>query len=147
MRRDLVVTIGGMILVGLIVVATFLYGNQQHQAELRLAQEQQRQATPAPPAAATATDPMSSSSKGTAAVQPPAAANTLQGGASKSGSGSSPAPATAQTPVLNPAQLPPTQTPKTGGSTEYLVGTLLVAWLARGYLRSRAGLARAQRLV
>src|SRR5665213_3409768 len=56
MNRDVLTTVGGLILVGVVVVATFLYGNQQRQAQLRQQQttqkqQQQKAATPAKPKA------------------------------------------------------------------------------------------------
>lgn len=39
MRRDVLRTIGGIVVVGLVVVATFLYGNRQSQQQMQKAQQ------------------------------------------------------------------------------------------------------------
>lgn len=39
MRRDVLRTIGGIVVVGLVVVATFLYGNHQSQQQIRKQQQ------------------------------------------------------------------------------------------------------------
>jgi hypothetical protein len=53
MNRDLLKTIGGILIIAAIVVATFLYGNQQRQEQVRrdqALQEQQSQAEQEQPA-------------------------------------------------------------------------------------------------
>lgn len=43
MNRDLLKTAGGIIIIGAIIVATFLYGNQQRQEQVRRDQEVEQQ--------------------------------------------------------------------------------------------------------
>lgn len=46
MNRESLKTLGGILVIGIIVVATFLYGNQQRQEQLRKDQAQQEQSNP-----------------------------------------------------------------------------------------------------
>jgi cytoskeletal protein RodZ len=92
MNRDILKTAGGIVLIGVIIVATFLYGNRQRQVQLQqknqATKQQQQQQT-------------SNQTK-----QPPKVAqnNSTAPGNSESG-----APATTQS--------APTSTPATGSST------------------------------
>jgi hypothetical protein len=140
MQRDMLKTIAGMVIIGLIVVATFLYGNKQRQDQVRkdeaakVAQQTPAPApvaatapapTPAPaPAASTSTGSTNQAPSGaTAAVTKPAA-NTLQNSAEK-GTTTAPAPAPTPTPVVatpKPVGVvtttpTPTSIPDTGGSS------------------------------
>jgi LPXTG-motif cell wall-anchored protein len=79
MNRDTLKTILGLIVIVLIVVATFLYGNAQRQAQLKRDQEVKQQQT-----AQTSTSPAASAStsagtSNTAPVSSPTA-NNIQGG-------------------------------------------------------------------
>jgi high-affinity Fe2+/Pb2+ permease len=51
MKRDTVKTLAGLVIIGVIVVATFMYGNAQRQAQLKhdqqVKQQQQDQASSA----------------------------------------------------------------------------------------------------
>jgi hypothetical protein len=84
MSRDLVKTVVGLVLIGLIMVATFLYGNKQRQDQLRSDQEAKQAQTRSSSTpqisspASTSTD--QAPSGGTAAVVKPTV-NDLQSGA------------------------------------------------------------------
>lgn len=147
MNRDVVTTVGGLILVGIVVVATFLYGNQQRQTQLRHDQAVQRQqqttkTTPKPspaPAASSATSSSSGTSSTPAqqpAVQKPSASNqtALQGGSQSSNT-------TATTPAAQTS--PPTETPDTGSSPLPAAAATVLLVMAGVYWRSRQALRQA----
>lgn len=106
-NQDLVKTIGAIALIGIIVVATFLYGNKQRQEQVRqdqaAKQEQERKA-----------DEQAKQS-----TQQPAPATNNQATSATPGQST----ATTQT---------PTTTPATGGEIGYLVpaAVMLVAYRA-----------------
>ena len=127
MNREVLTTIGGLIVVGAVVVATFLYGNHQHQADLRHDQDVQRQQQAQQSEQKSASQQSGSSgSSQQPAVQKPSSDNqtALQGGQKST--------ATIQT-----SQPTPTETPKTGGSTSGIVGALAMAVAGELYRRSR----------
>ena len=88
MTRDTLKTLAGLTVIALIVVATFLYGNAQRQAQLKRDQQakqqqeekakQQAVATPTP---TPTIQPSTGSTGGTAPVKSPSA-STIQGGES-----------------------------------------------------------------
>jgi len=144
MKRDTVKTIIGLVIIGLIVVATFLYGNAQRQAQLKHDQavKQQQDAKGGPSKSASTTAPNQQQATNTTPVQSPGA-NTLQGG-------NKPAPtppAVAKTPAAGgtgaSAPLPNTGSPLPG-----LIGMAAIGFAAVALRRSRRALfaaARAQR--
>jgi hypothetical protein len=130
MNRDTVKTLAGLLVIGAIVVATFLYGNAQRQSQLKHDQNVKNQqasslaqapSTPDHTASAapagTNTPQATASSKpagsnGTAAVTTPAQ-NTLQGGKTTTPSVSpTPKPSASPSPTAKPA---PTATPAQTG--------------------------------
>jgi hypothetical protein len=112
MKRDTVKTLAGLAIIGGIVVATFLYGNSQRQAQLSHDQQvkqqeaKTQQAKTAQPSATAAAG--NQAANNTAPVKSPSS-NTIQG-------------STAQTPTSSPAATPAPAvagtavTPITGGS-------------------------------
>jgi hypothetical protein len=139
MNRDALTTIGGLVLVGIVVVATFLYGNQQRQAQLRHNQTAQRQAQQSAKPQPAAKTPASASSSPVAssqqpAVQKPSSSNqsTLQGGS------------TAPTPAATNDGSAQTEIPKTGSSgILYIIGATLMVLLYRTHRQSRLAVVRA----
>jgi|GEM_PF-5922821 len=94
MNRELLITIGGLLVVGLVVVATFLYGNQQRQAQLRTPQTNQHQQQAAKPAPKPTPSPTATTpGRGSTPAQQPTPASTPA-------TGSSPLPAIAATVLL-----------------------------------------------
>lgn len=81
MRKDLVKTVAGLIVVGLVVVATFLYGNHQNQQQMQhdLVLEQQQQHLAAVKRAATATKPAAAPAAATPQPKPTAIPQTGSG--------------------------------------------------------------------
>jgi cytoskeletal protein RodZ len=146
MNRDVLTTVGGLVLVGIVVVATFLYGNEQRQAQLRRDQTAQRQSqqqskNQSTPKASSVSTSSGSSNTATAtssqpAVQKPSSSNqtTLQGG-SPSSTASSPVPSSGSGPA---------ETPRTGSSSIlYVFGATLMVVLYQVYRRSRTAVAQA----
>lgn len=120
MKSDTIKTIIGLIVIGGIVVATFMYGNAQRQAQLNHDQEvkkqQEAKANPASPSASpTATPAVTAATGGssnTAPVTSPTS-NSIQGSAS-----ATPTPAATATPAASPAVAGATTVPDTGGTGE-----------------------------
>jgi hypothetical protein len=144
MNRDVLTTVGGLVLVGVVVVATFLYGNEQRQAQLRHDQTAQRQAQQQQSKnQSAAKTPSTSTNNGGAtassqqpAVQSPGSSNqtALQGGSSSS-TASSPVPS------AGPA---PSETPRTGSSSIlYVIGATLMLVFYRVHRRSRLAVVHA----
>lgn len=133
MKRDTLKTLAGLIVIGGIVVATFLYGNsqrQQQQARDQEAKKQQAAQSPTPAVAANTVSPSvtpsptakpsptaTASPKATPSPSPKAAANTapVKSPASNSlqGSGGS---GTALGDSATPSPSPVTTTPAAGGT-------------------------------
>jgi cytoskeletal protein RodZ len=132
--RDTVKTLAGLVIIAVIVVATFLYGNAQRQAQLKHDQQikdQQAKTTTvqllakaspdasAKPTSSSAATPSASSATNTAPVETPQS-NSLQGGATPT-----PTPKPTVTPVPTPAPSPvvayggpsATPLPQTGSSS------------------------------
>ena len=115
MKRDLVKSIAGVIVVGLVVVATFLYGN--HQSQLQQQKDQE------------AKQSQQSASSSTTPAQTPAPA---------------PAPAKTPAPAPQPVATSQTGSngnlPQTGGLEDGLVPALAIVGVAWLYVRSRRDL-------
>lgn len=136
MKSDTVKTIIGLIVIGIIVVATFLYGNSQRQAQIKNennTKTQQANKTAAPvPSSSISPANVNTSTHNTAPVASPTA-NSIQGGsaAGKVGTPSSTvAPSVTPVPVAVVAVMP-----DTGSSIPAAIGIgfsllALVYWLA-----------------
>lgn len=118
MKRDTVKTLAGLIIIGGIVVATFLYGNSQRQAQLKHDQDVKKQQEAKTQEQAKAAQPSSTATSGaqanTAPVSSPTS-NSIQGSTAQS-----PTPKTTATPT--PAAVS-TTVPVTGGSGSPLPDT------------------------
>jgi LPXTG-motif cell wall-anchored protein len=132
MKRDTLKTLAGLLIIGVIVVATFMYGNAQRQAQIKRDQaakkQQEAKANNAGKAlpSASASPAAQPTTGGTAAVKSPSS-NTVQGGtqvtaapkATENGQvagASTPAPASATpAPPANSSNLPQTG-PETAGA-------------------------------
>lgn len=111
----MVKTVGAIVVIGIIVVATFLYGNQQRQLQVRRDQDvrrQQEQKAAENKPAVTSVDPATKS--------------------------------VAPTPVpgVGGGMIPST-TPATGGELGYLLPATLILGLVQAYRQSRTSLRRA----
>lgn len=127
MKKDVLTTIGGLVLVGLVVVATFLYGSQQRQNQAKHDEQlKQQQQT-----AQQSTDEHHDADKPQqpAVNKPQADQSNLQGGK----------PATAPAPV--PAGS--TQTPKTGGEVLFIIPAAAMVAMYRRQRRSQRELRQA----
>jgi hypothetical protein len=128
-------TIIGLIVIGIIVVATFLYGNSQRQQQLRNQDDAKHQQTArvTPSVATSGPTPggASTSVHNTAPVATPSA-NTIQGGAS----GTKGTVATTSTPAASTLPISATSSiPETGASTSALLGVSFMV-VAIAYWRS-----------
>ncbi len=120
MNRNVLTTIGGILLVTVVVVGTFMYGDEQRKKQLAsdntAAKQEQAKESPSPapaPTAATTNDKAKTDTKAQASKDKPKATAT------------SPTP---------PAV---TQTPKTGSGVVNVVAMSLMAMTALAYYRSR----------
>jgi cytoskeletal protein RodZ len=121
MSRDTIKTFIGLIIIGGIVVATFLYGNSQRQTQLTHDQEVKKQQdakvaaaakSPSPSAVASATPTVASTTNNTSPVKSPAS-NSIQGNTTPT---STPVPSSTPSPtpgVVAGASIAPTATPLT----------------------------------
>jgi hypothetical protein len=163
MKRDTIKTLVGLVIIGVIVVATFLYGNAQRQAQLRHDQDiknqqaaaaaeqaKKSQASAAPTSASTPTPakptptptpapvsvatPTPSPKANTAPVKTPAA-NSIQGGQSGKVAGTS-TPTTGAT----GGDLPQTGAPVAG-----MMGLSAMAVMGLAWRRSRQAIVAAAR--
>jgi cobalamin biosynthesis Mg chelatase CobN len=166
MKRDTVKTLVGLIIIGLIVVATFVYGSAQRQAQLKHDQEVKKQQAAknddkndepkkAQPSAsvkpgATNTSADSKKQTGTAPVQSPAA-SVIQGSAQ---SQQVPAPKPSTTPVTGGSgQVAGAETsgdssaplPDTGAPVAGLVGFAAIAVMLVALRRSKRAVFAAAR--
>src|SRR5258708_4814973 len=90
MKRDTVKTLAGLLVIAVIVVATFMYGNAQRQSQLKHDQDVKRQqdaksaeqARKAQPVASQAPASSGKQASNTAPVQSPTS-NSIQGSAAK----------------------------------------------------------------
>ncbi|HUC19966.1 MAG TPA: hypothetical protein VMR98_00530 [Candidatus Polarisedimenticolaceae bacterium] len=124
MNRNVLTTIGGLILVGVVVVGTFLYGDQQRQKQLKSDQAAAKQEqTVQPAAAATAPTPSPAAStdknKPKSAVKPPTPSAQPAAGAT----------AAAPPPIA--------ETPKTGSGLVNVLAVSVIAIVFAVYRRSR----------
>lgn len=145
-RRDLFATLGGLLLVAAVVVATFLYGNQQRQN-----QQAKEQQTKEQQAQQQSNEVAKSDEKPTAAQ--PAASDQSQSSAKDSTTGASPdsntapvavgggagaetaQPATGATQQITPPGV--TRTPEAGSALSTSLGTVALLTAATLYVRSR----------
>ena len=157
MKRDTVKTLAGLAIIGGIVVATFLYGNSQRQAQLSHDQQvkqqeaKTQQAKAAQPSATAAAG--NQAANNTAPVKSPSS-NTIQGSTAQTPTSSpaaTPAPAvagTAVTPTTGGSGLSSAPLPSTGPETAGMLGlgsitTMLIA--VRGSRRAMLKAARTRR--
>lgn len=119
MKRDTIKTILGLAVIGLIVFATYLYGNAQRQAQIKNDQkttnEELAKASPSPSVAAASVAPTPSAASNTKPVQSPSS-NSIQGGGT-------PTPATGGSGKVASATTTPSVVPATGGATAPLPDT------------------------
>jgi hypothetical protein len=140
-NRDGVKTIIGLLVIGLIIVATFLYGNSQRQAQLRQDQDIKKQGDFKVTQATPQTTPSTTTSTTSQASVPSPTANPIQGQGTKK-QGTTPLVTDSSTHTV-------TTTPKTGPSA--FAPLAILALLAAGlyYRRSRreliAALVRTER--
>jgi hypothetical protein len=152
--RDTIKTLAGLVIIAVIVVATFLYGNAQRQSQLKHDQQvkKQQQATANPhvvakantSATATPGSPSSVTQGGpnTAPVETPQA-NSVQGGSVAT---PTPSPAVkSPAPQNTPDAAPATPLPQTGSSIGGFVGVGAVIGAIVAVRRSRQTLFEAAR--
>jgi uncharacterized membrane protein len=125
MRKDLIKSTAGLLVIGIIILATFLYGSKQRQDQVRRDQDaktaQEQKASPAVSTSTGTTD--QAPSGGTAAVHAPVA-NELQ----------NPATAAVTKPQAPVVATQPKTTPQTGAGSG-LVAVLGLATIAALYQR------------
>ena len=137
-NRDGVKTVIGLLIIGLIIVATFLYGNHQRQAQLRHDEDLKRQqqltlqVTPQVSTPKASTSPVVSSKSQPAVATP--SANVIQGQGAKT------TPSVTPTPGKSVADT--STTPKTGPG-EWSVALLALIGAGVYYRRSRRELGMA----
>lgn len=158
MKRDTLRTLGGVVVICLIVVATFMYGNSQRQAQIRhdqdvkAQQEAKASTTPqASPTAAPSNSPAvaSNGTSNTAPVNTPSS-NSIQGsGASPSASpkpSSSPTPSSSpQVAVTTPDTGGSAAMPQTGPAADGLLAIAAITAVGMAYTRSRRAVLQAAR--
>jgi len=162
--RDTVKTLAGLVIIAVIVVATFLYGNAQRQAQLKHDQQiklqqaktttsqQVAKASPAASAKAAATPdatPGPTPVPNTAPVETPQS-NSIQGGSTptpKPSPSSSPAPVVASSGggASGTASTPAKPLPQTGSSWGGLLGVAAIVGSVVGVRYSRRSLLAAAR--
>lgn len=116
-NKDVLKTVGGLLLIGVVVVATFLYGNQQRQEQMRQEQGVEQQAT---------SIDKDTNTKPKTQTQPKADSDS--------------SPSASPNPSLQPL---PTRTPETGASS--IIPMALTGLAAWRYFRGRKELAFAQK--
>jgi cytoskeletal protein RodZ len=158
MKRDTVKTLAGLLIIGIIVVATFLYGNAQRQSQLRRdedakkqqqakANDQAKKAQPSASAAprTSATVAASASNKpaahtNTAPVQSPMA-NGIQGNG-----GAAPKPGqVASAATTTPATGASSALPETGSPVMGVIGVAAIVMMAAVLRRSKRAVFAAAR--
>jgi len=171
MKRETLKTLAGLIVIVGIVVATFMYGNSQRQAQLKHDQDVKKQqqakvatvspsatATPAATATATVTPKATNTAtptptpKPTATPTPQVASNTapvksptsstLQG---SGGSGTTLGTSTTASPVATPAAVGDSNLPQTGPEMVGLLGLSSIGAMAVAVRRSRRAMLNAAR--
>jgi LPXTG-motif cell wall-anchored protein len=155
MKRDTLKTLAGLLIIGVIVVATFMYGNAQRQAQIKRdeAAKKQQQAKANNDKALASASPSPTTQPttgGTAAVQSPSS-NNVQGGTQVTPTPSSStkppengqvAGATAPTATPTPAGSP---LPQTGPETAGALGGMAVLGSVFMLRRSKKSLYKAVR--
>lgn len=140
MKRDTFKTLAGLLVIAVIVVATFLYGNAQRQAQLKHDQTAKNQETantsmsPTPTVASSTPSVNASATKTPASNTAPVASptsNSLQGGKAATPTPSAkPTPTPSSSPVVAAATQPQTggttPLPQTGPSLGDLTGVAAV---------------------
>lgn len=149
MKSDTIKTVIGLIVIGGIVVATFLYGNAQRQAQLShdqdVKKQQEAKATPASPEASPSATATATAGSNTAPVASPAA-NSIQGSASPTPSATAtPAVASASTVPNTGGSGAPAPLPDTGPELIGLLGMSSIGVMAFGVRRSRKATLKAMR--
>jgi LPXTG-motif cell wall-anchored protein len=167
MNRDTVKTLAGLLVIGMIVVATFLYGNAQRQSQLKHDQNVKNQQAStlkpgtASPSSSATSSPAPSSPKATTSNNPSTNTAPVQSVTSNTLQGSKPKTAGKPSPTSTPKPSPSGQvagaatTPTTGGTGSSLPQTgspalgglglaaIAVMWL--GFRRSKRALLMAVR--
>ena len=157
MNRDILKTIFGIFVIGLIVVATFLYGNKQRQDQLRKDNEAKQAQTQQ-----TAQNTGQTVTSGNSTAEKPQSTDTVQqqnSDVQQTQTNLQKPAATSQTPTATPTpattpgsggtttpQPVPTRTPNTGSEGFlYAAATAAMLLVARRYLASKRELENAQR--
>lgn len=149
MKRDTVKTLAGLVVIAAIVVATFLYGNAQRQAQLKRDADKKQQASNSPQpsssiSATTGGTPTPTSN--TAPVKTPTG-NTLQGtggtGAQQPGQVAGASATPTPTPAASPA--PASGLPETGAPIAGIVGVTAVGVMMLTLRRSKRAIVVAAR--
>lgn len=109
--REFLKTIGAIVIIGLIVVATFLYGNKQRQEQLRRDQQATQQ-----------------NSDNTKVTVDNSSNNTVVKPENANQPAPAPAPAASNTNVGG-GSISPSQTPQTGGEVYFLIPVALITGL------------------
>jgi hypothetical protein len=122
-NRDLLRTVGGILVIGLIVVGTFLYGNQQRQDQIRKEQDLKKQQEEQTKAAEPASNPVATTS-----------------GEQTTGSNLNQQQQTTPNQAGVGGGNLPTSTPQTGGSTGYLVAGAAIVGLVEYQRQTRRAL-------
>ena len=151
MRRDLLKTIAGLIIIGVIVVATFLYGNSQRQAQLSHDQQikkqqeakAQAQAKAAAPSVAPTAPVATGNATSTGPVKSPAA-STVQGSATATPGAVAGAAVSTQTPAVTPAA-GGSDLPAAGPEMAGIVGVGSISVMVFAVRRSRRAMIAAAR--
>lgn len=137
MRKDLIKSTVGLLVIGVIILATFLYGNKQRQDQVRRDQDAKTAQEQSAPVATSTGSTDQAPGGGTPAVHQPVANNDLQ----------NPATAALSTPDSTPAPTPaavpaPSTTPQTGASNGLasILGIMAIIALSARYLGARSRL-------
>lgn len=142
MKRDTIKTLIGLVIIGLIVVATFMYGNAQRQAQLKhdqsVKQQQDAKGGPGKPSTSSPSPQSSGTAHNTTPVQSPGA-NPLQGGGKPT-----PAPATPGR-TTTPAAGPSAPLPNTGSPLPGVIGMAAIVFMVVALRRSKRAVFAAAR--
>lgn len=141
MSRDILKTVIAVVVVAVVILATFLYGNAQRVAKEKKTQQLQTEQTVAKssPAPTATTKIISGNNSGTSAVKSPEA-NSLQGGKTPS-----PKPAASPSGAGVVAGGSTTNMPQTGPEAFGFLGAGVTVLAAASLRRSRRSLHRALR--
>ena len=141
MRRDVVATIGGLILVALVVVGTFLYGNSQREKQESQGQNQEQQQ-----AQKTEQQKQEEQKQAQQAEQAKKAQEQQQANEAKQKAAQQQAQQQSTANQSKPATVPQTgatqttQMPAAGGEIVYILGSAVTIYVAYLYRRSRLSL-------